>query len=145
MQKFNNSNLDQTLNIKQLFNIIGLDQQYGIGTDIEKIKRFRKANYSVKSYFVNRIFTKRELDYCFSENDPPMHLTARFSAKEAIFKALNSINTISFNYLDIEIINDDLGVPQVNILKEELKHYEIKVSLSHCYDNAISFALAIKK
>ena len=40
-----------------------------IGTDIIDIKRFQNEKYSKDNNFLKKIFTKKELDYCFSKND----------------------------------------------------------------------------
>ena len=40
---------------------------FEIGVDIEKINRFDNKDYSKKDIFLNKIFSKKELDYCFSK------------------------------------------------------------------------------
>ena len=42
-------------------------ENFGIGTDIESIDRFRRIDYVKNNSFLNKIFTKNELDYCFSK------------------------------------------------------------------------------
>lgn len=113
-----------------------------VGVDIEDISRFEELNRVKNRIFLNKIFTKRELDYCFSKARPASHLAARFSGKEAIIKALSSIelNNISYNY--IEILNDKQGTPRVHLLGNiKIKSIQIELSLSHCQDKAVAFVV----
>lgn len=112
-----------------------------IGVDIEQIKRFK--NILNNSHFLNRCFTKKEIDYCKSKSNPAQHFAARFAAKEALVKATNN-KKIGFS--DIEILNDKTGKPYCKILnkKYNLKSSKILVSLAHDLVSAIAFVL-IKK
>lgn len=102
-----------------------------IGIDIEKIDRFKK--YLNDSSFLEGIFTKKELSYCFSKAHPEQHLCARFCAKEACVKALKC----SFEEFNkIEILNNKDGSPYLKILDEKYKNYIFKVSMSHTKDFA---------
>lgn len=110
-----------------------------IGVDIEDIKRFEEKTLEKDSAFLERIFTEKELKYCFQFNRPAPHLAARFCAKEAVVKAVSNIykNTVSYN--KIEILNYDNGAPYINIHVDDLKKYNFSVSLSHEKDKAIAF------
>ena len=62
------------------------------GTDIIEIKRIEEAIEKYEEKFKDEIFTKIEVDYCEShKNQRFQHYAARFSAKEAIFKAIRSL------------------------------------------------------
>ena len=117
---------------------------FGIGTDIESISRFRKLGRLKNNSFLNRIFTKNELDYCFSKKKAAPHLAVRYAAKEATVKALSGIGRQIIDYKDIEIFNNKMGVPIVKINNKKLKNLQANVSLSHCRDKAIAFAIVIK-
>tara|TARA_Y100001973_G_C5208104_1_gene343173 strand:+ start:7620 stop:7964 length:345 start_codon:yes stop_codon:yes gene_type:complete len=105
----------------------------GIGTDIEKINRF-ESNLDNKS-FLNKIFTDSELKYCMNNLKPAEHLTARFAGKEATIKAYYSLFSEFLKYKDIEILNDNDGVPILYINK----NINTRISLSHTDDNAMAF------
>jgi len=111
-------------------------QVFAIGVDIERISRFKNVN----KRFLNKIYTKIELQYCLKRNNPAQQLAARFAGKEAIIKAFYDLGKI-LSFRDIEIVNDKNNIPTVNI---PLKNYKTKISLSHNKDNAIAFALVIK-
>lgn len=120
-----------------------LYQNLGIGIDIEHIERFSDLDRVKNSTFLNRIFTAKELDYCFAHGKPAPHLTARFAGKEAIIKAATGLG-IKLNYREIEILNDKNSVPIVHITKMNPPQLTAKLSLSHEQDKAIGLALVIK-
>lgn len=112
------------------------------GVDIENIQRFEK--YSANDDLVKRVFSQKEIEYCFSHRLPAQHLAVRFSAKEAVYKALSSLNISVINYSDIEITNTDKGVPQVSILKKGFENLKFRLSLSHGNGNALASVIVIK-
>ncbi len=113
----------------------------GVGTDIEGIDRFRNLHHGRHRRFLERIFTPRELKYCFSKKDPAPHLAARFCAKEAVVKALASVGIHKVARREIEVANTSKGVPKI-ILRTKAKPLQIQVSLSHTLDYAIAFVIA---
>ena len=118
--------------------------KFGIGTDIENIDRFTGSGFVQNRALVNRIFTQREQEYCFSKRTAAPHLTARYCAKEAIVKALAGISDANVRYTDIEIINEQDGMPVVRVNKEGFRDLQIHLSLSHCKDKAIAFAIVME-
>ena len=100
---------------------------------------------SKNSDFLKKIFTKNELDYCFSKKEAATHLSARFSGKEAVIKALNSIGKKAPTYSKIEISNNKEGMPLVKINDKNMEDISIKISLSHCSDRSIAFAIALEE
>jgi len=113
----------------------------GIGTDIEEVKRFE--NFFDKSFkaFMEKNFTQNEIDYCLSKGAPAQHLAARFAGKEAVLKALFSLNITDIFYPAIEILNNELGVPYVRIITNCNKDICIKLSLSHSSSMAMAFCI----
>lgn len=112
-----------------------------IGCDIEDISRFENKTLEKDSKFLNRIFTKNELDYCFKNKNYAAHLTARYCAKEAVVKALSAIYPKIIPYSKIEILKFDNGAPYVNILIDELKNYNFSLTISHEKEKAIAFVV----
>ena len=109
-----------------------------IGCDIEEISRFKNKS----KLFLNKIYTKSEIEYCSSFSDSASHYAARYCAKEATVKALNDFNIKNVYYSDIEISNNADGAPVVKIQKyPDLK---IKISLSHCKTYAMANVIIIK-
>ena len=111
------------------------------GTDIIEIDRIRESIESTDGKFCERVYTKKEIEYCESKKTQKyQHYAARFAAKEAVFKAISELlpNKYQINWQDIEILNDQNGRPYV-ILSKEIKGVEtIDISISHCKSYAIA-------
>lgn len=122
------------------------------GTDIIEINRVKKAiedyENEEKNIFIEKIYTKNEIEYCESKGKMKyQHYAARFAAKEATFKAISSFlqDKYEISWKNAEIINDNNGRPKVifnNIPKElEGKILDVDISLSHSKDNAIAMVV----
>jgi holo-[acyl-carrier protein] synthase len=120
-------------------------ENIGIGTDIVDIRRFEKFRDQDFSAFLKKNFTRDELEYCMSKKAPAPHLAARFAGKEAVIKALNSLNITHVFYPSIEILNNDLGVPYVRINTDQTEKLCINLSLSHSSDMALAFCIIIQE
>ena len=116
---------------------------FEIGVDIEKIERFDNKENDKDKKFLEKVFTQKELDYCFSKNNASAHLAGRYAAKEAIVKALSSTHEKKIIYNEIEIVNNSTGVPEVVMLRSELNKLKIKISISHNEDCAVAMAIII--
>lgn len=114
------------------------EHDISIGADVVEISRFR--NLGDESPFYDRVFSKKELEYCHGFSDSYPHLAATFAGKEAVIKAAYSYNGLSLD--DIEILRDDTGAPYV-ILHQDCAH-EILVSLSHSSSHAVAVALIVR-
>ena len=120
-----------------------------IGIDIVEIERIEKALQRNKK-FLDKLFTKDEIDYFKSKGLKTETIAGNFSAKEAISKALGT-GIRNFNFKDIEILRDKKGNPIVktyNNLREICIDYnvlEIKVSISHSKNYAVANAIVIVK
>ncbi|MCD6422801.1 MAG: holo-ACP synthase [Elusimicrobia bacterium] len=100
----------------------------GIGIDIEEIKRFSKPSKRL----LEKIFTKKELNYCLKKAKPQMHLAARFAVKEAVIKATGD-KKIALK--EIEVKNSKNGRPYVFVKGKKGKFL---VSISHTDKNAVA-------
>ena len=113
----------------------------GIGVDIENISRFQGLTIEKDASFLNKLFTEKELDYCFSSGNPAQHLAVRYAGKEAIIKALSTLDRANLSYKEIEIVNNDRGIPGAYIRKKGITNLKILISLSHSEDTAIAFTI----
>ena len=113
----------------------------GIGVDTESIARFDQYRLSGDSAFLRKVYTEKELEYCFSKEHPAPHLAVRFAAKEAVIKALHGLNIPRLHYREIEVTNDRRGVPAVACKNSDSHRYVTKLSLSHSEDHAIAFVI----
>lgn len=121
----------------------------GIGIDIIEIDRIKKSIDTYGDSFLNKIYTKNELDYCLAKHNKYQHLAARFAAKEAIYKALTTGWEKDATWKSMEIINEPNGLPVVKFfgkLKEFIsKDKDIKISLSHSDNYVTAVAIIYKK
>lgn len=120
-----------------------------IGIDIVEIERIEEALNKNKR-FLDKLFTKEEINYFESKNFKSETIAGNFSAKEAISKALGT-GIRNFNFKDIEVLRDINGKPIVktyNNLSKICIDYnvlEIKVSISHSKNYAVANAIVMVK
>ncbi len=116
----------------------------GVGTDIVEIVRIREAVEKWEEHFLKKIFSENEITYCYSRNDPALHLAARFAAKEACIKALSTSITDYISMKDIEVRNEPSGKPSIHICKNStsLGRITLHLSLSHERQYAVATVIA---
>ncbi len=110
----------------------------GIGTDIVKIQR-------VKDRVIDRILSDNEkkiFNNFKNENRKKEFAAGRFSAKEALYKALNT----SFDFNKVSILNKKNGEPYIdensmNYITKKIDKIKIKVTISHEKEYAIAFVV----
>ena len=119
------------------------------GTDIIEIERIRKSIDELGQDFLDKIFTKNEINYCESKGKQRFqHYAARFAAKEAAFKAVskNLKNKYEISWTDIELLNDISGRPSISIKNIDLSEIEnIDISISHCKEYATALVVVLYK
>ena len=119
----------------------------GVGTDIIEVERVRKA--IEKDALKEKVFSKREIEYCAQEKFAQSY-AARAAAKEAFFKALGTGWRDKMNINEVEILNNELGKPFIELSGETLKVFEqkgggtIHVSLSHIKEHAVAVVIIEK-
>ncbi|WML36176.1 holo-ACP synthase [Clostridium sp. OS1-26] len=117
----------------------------GVGVDIVEIRRIKEA-ISKHANFIDRMFSKNEIEYLKSRNLRPEFVAGRFAAKEAVAKALGT-GFSGFEFKDIEIDRTTAGKPLVvlkgkaKLMAQKYGDYKIHVSISHGIDNAIAYAV----
>ena len=119
---------------------------YGIGTDIIEISRIRDAINRTSS-FKEKVYTKKEIEYVEQKKNPYASYAGRFAAKEAVSKALGT-GVRGFSLSDVEILNDELGKPNVilyNELLNQAKNLKIQISISHSKEYAVSTVIIYKE
>lgn len=113
----------------------------GIGVDIENVERFQGLTIKNDGRFLNKIYTKNELKYCFSRKNSAQHLAVRFAGKEAVIKALSKNCNKTLSIKEIVITNIDNGSPVVKIPYAFSGGVRMHISLSHCQNQAIAFVV----
>ncbi|MEX0961655.1 MAG: holo-ACP synthase [Simkaniaceae bacterium] len=116
----------------------------GVGIDLIEIDRIRESLIEYGVHFTRRLFTKKEIEYCEKQEDSATRFAGRFAAKEAIAKALGTGFGEELSFLDLEILPNTKGAPQLTFSKqadEKFKKPKIHLSISHNRKDAIAIAL----
>ncbi|MFA6358459.1 MAG: holo-ACP synthase [Candidatus Omnitrophota bacterium] len=114
----------------------------GTGVDITEVRRIRQAIEKWGDDFLNRVFTKIEIENSKVRTSFYQHLAGRFAAKEAIFKAAGD-NKLSWQ--DIQILNDPEGKPICSFLNGRGKNIDVQISISHVKTYAVASAVISQK
>jgi holo-[acyl-carrier protein] synthase len=120
----------------------------GIGIDIIEISRIKKSIEKYGNHFLEKIFTPGEIEYCESKASKYQHYAARFSAKEAVAKAMSTGWNSEFSWQNIEVFNEPTGMPYIR-LTGKLETFladgkELKISMSHSLDYTTCVAIIYK-
>jgi holo-[acyl-carrier protein] synthase len=96
-----------------------------------------------------RVFTPRELAYCYRRGRAGERLAGRWAAKEAVLKTLGTGMGPRMEWTDIEVVNDRAGRPRVRLHGEaeavarSLGMHHIDLSLSHTGGLAVAHAVMV--
>ena len=114
-----------------------------VGIDLVVTKRIKRL---IKNrQFLSRVFAEEEIAYCEKKRNREQHYSARFAAKEAVWKALKGKFQIALK--DIIVKNLDNGKPLIefNTSIKKLKKVQVEVSLSHTENYAVAVAMIKNK
>ncbi|PZC51272.1 MAG: holo-[acyl-carrier protein] synthase [Chloroflexi bacterium] len=108
-----------------------------VGIDIIEIDRIASVIDRWGARFLNRIYTKKELDYCRGRFP---QLAARFAAKEAVMKALGT-GVRGVGWRDVEVTRQRGDRPKVELhgraamvaVKTAVIHIALSISHSRKY------------
>jgi len=124
----------------------------GIGVDIVNNNRLKKL---VKNKnFVERVFTNSEQKRSNKFKNKINFYSKRFAAKEAFSKATGFGISRNLNFKDIEIKNNKIGKPSVNLNKStisylnkkfKVKSFKTSLSLSDEKNYSIAYVIIEKK
>ncbi|HSE15922.1 MAG TPA: holo-ACP synthase [Pyrinomonadaceae bacterium] len=115
-----------------------------IGIDIIEVARIREVLLRTPR-FADRVFTAAERQYCDSRGVvAAQHYAARFAAKEAALKALQTGWRGGISWQDVEISSRESGAPYLIFTGEVLTVFEkfgataTHLSMSHTTEHAIA-------
>lgn len=112
-----------------------------IGIDIVQISRIEQKISSAS--FLNKAFTKAELEYYNKTGKRAETLAGFFAAKEAVAKALGT-GFNGFNLTDIQITHNIHGAPIAQCFgraADLLQNKKVNISISHDGDIATAIAM----
>ena len=120
----------------------------GIGTDICEISRIERLLEKDKAAtFFSKTLTAKEQERVAQIKRPAAHIAGRWAAKEALAKMLGTGFGEHCRWLEIEIVNNELGAPEVELsgvtqetaVKKGIRH--LHLSISHERHYATAFAI----
>jgi holo-[acyl-carrier protein] synthase len=109
----------------------------GTGVDIAETSRIERSLEQHGERFSKRIFTAAECAYCEKFKNRAERYAARFAAKEAAFKALGTGWREGIRWLDVEVVHQPSGKPELVLtgralqVAGELGVTRMAVSISH--------------
>jgi len=121
------------------------------GIDLVDFPRIEEMVERHEQRFLDRVFTANEQSYAESNKNRIEKLAGRFAAKEAVLKLMGTGWRGKIAWTDIEVVNNEMGVPKVNVtgevkrIAEKLGINQITVSITHTANFAIASAVAIVK
>ena len=115
-----------------------------IGVDIIEVRRVRETIKRTPR-FAQRVFTAAEREYCESRGTvAAQHYAARFAAKEAALKALQTGWSGGISWQDVEVAARESGAPlmlfhgRARELYEQTGATAAHLSISHTTEHAIA-------
>ena len=115
-----------------------------IGIDIIEVARIREVLLRTPR-FLERVYTERERAYCESRGVvAAQHYAARFAAKEAALKALQTGWRGGISWQDVEISSRESGAPYLIFTGQVLEVFnkfgatQTHLSMSHTTQHAIA-------
>jgi holo-[acyl-carrier protein] synthase len=122
-----------------------------IGIDIIEVRRVRETIERTPR-FAERVFTVAERAYCESRGAvAAQHYAARFAAKEAALKALQTGWSGGIAWQDIEVSAKESGAPLILFHGRALELYEqtgataVHLSIAHTSEHAVAQVVLEKK
>lgn len=105
---------------------------FGTGVDIVEIARFEHFLEQGNDSLFQRIFTPSEIEYCAAKKHSAQHYALRFAAKESFLKALGTGLRDGLSWKDMEVVNDQLGKPELRLCGRALEKFT-EAGLSSCF------------
>lgn len=121
----------------------------GVGIDLVEIKRIKRA-IDDNNKFLKKVFTMEEIAKGEKKKNRYQFYGAHFATKEAVMKALGTGWRKGVRWIDIQIIHNNDGKPEVRLVgktKEIAKRLgidEVLISMSHTKEYAVAQAIAVK-
>lgn len=120
----------------------------GVGIDLVDLERVRVLLANKGENAMTRFFSDRERQYLATRPDATGHAAARIAAKEAVYKAMQSLpGARAIGWREIEVSRDGDGKPAIELhgqaarLSKESGGLRIQISLTHSATSAGAIAI----
>jgi holo-[acyl-carrier protein] synthase len=121
---------------------------FRIGVDLVDAQSVA-ARFAGREEALEEVFSDAELTYCRRQSRPWPHVAARFAAKEALLKALETGLSGAMQWRDVEVVRDPAGAPTLAVrgaVADVLRAKRLcvgSVSLAHTASHAIAVVLLV--
>lgn len=121
------------------------------GIDLVDFPRIENLIDRHRERFLDRVFTEREQNDATVIKNRVEKLAGRFAAKEAVLKLLGTGWRGKIAWTDIEIVNNPLGQPIVEItgevknIAQQAGIEQITLSITHTANFAIASVVALRE
>lgn len=120
----------------------------GVGVDLVDIARVERMMARHGDRVIGRFLTDRERDYVVGKHRPAMHLAARIAAKEAAYKAMQTLpGARAVGWRDLQVERETEGRPFLTLLGRArtlaTEHGPLHIELSLSHSDATAGAVAI--
>jgi len=120
------------------------------GIDLVDFPRIEALMDKHDERFLDRVFTKREQADADAVKNTVEKLAGRFAAKEAVLKLIGTGWRGKIAWTDIEVVNNPLGQPIVEItgevkrIADEAGIEQLTLSITHTANFAIASVVALR-
>lgn len=128
--------------------MVGFVTVVGVGIDLVDLERIRLLLAKKGEHAMARFFSDHEREYLATRADATGHAAARIAAKEAVYKAMQSLpGARSVGWREIEVSRDAEGRPAVRLyglaarVSAEHGGLRIQISLTHSATSAGAIAI----
>ena len=127
---------------------------HGIGIDLIETDRIKNQLKKNGERFYEKVFTNKEIEYCTQGANLSVRaqrFAGRFAAKEAFFKAVGTGLRSGLRWVDVEIVNDELGRPMIILKNKAFQIIEfetisnIQLSITHDRQSAVAIVILEKE
>lgn len=120
----------------------------GVGIDLVDLERVKLLLAQKGERAMARFFSDREREYLATRADATGHAAARIAAKEAVYKAMQSLRGArAIGWREIEVSRDEEGKPAIQLhglaarLSDQSGGLTIQISLTHSAISAGAIAV----
>ena len=121
-----------------------------LGADVIEVDRIRGILERQGEWFLARVFTEEEREYCSRMADPHKHLAARFAAKEAVSKCFTTGIGSELGWRSVSVYHGPRHQPLVRLdekgmgLLRDAGATHVMLTLSHTDLVAVAIAALVR-
>lgn len=119
-------------------------EELRIGIDLVEVGKIRELIEKWGERFKKRVFTDGEIAFCDAMKNRYQSYAGRFSAKEALLKAIGTGLSHGARWKDMEVVDDGRSTPRFSLkgrVAELVGERGVSLSLSHTAEYATAIVV----